>query len=254
MEEILILLLGLIFGSFFNVVIYRLPKGGDIVFPRSACPNCQKIIKFYDNIPVISYLILLGKCRNCQKKISIQYPVIEIFTALTFWFAYQHFGEHLIYFIFACIFLSILIILAIIDAQHMILPDELTLGGAVLFLAFSFFNPRITTLNSIISAFSSALIFAGIYFFYVKFRKKEGLGFGDVKMMLLLGAFLGIQKLIIALFLASILGILVGLFMIIFKNKNLQLALPFGTFLSIGSYISLFYGTIIFDVIRALYL
>jgi leader peptidase (prepilin peptidase)/N-methyltransferase len=135
----------------------------------------------------------------------------------------------------------------------MILPDELTLGGAVLFFLYSFFNPRLTTANAVIASFGSALIFTGLYYFYLKVKKIEGLGFGDIKMMLLLGAFLGINKLLIAVLLASLSGLIVGIFFIIFKGKTLKLKLPFGTFLGAGSYISLFWGEKLLRAIQSLY-
>ena len=253
MEEIVLIILGLIIGSFLNVVIYRLPVKKSIVTPRSYCPRCQTKIKFYDNIPVISFLILRGKCRKCGSGISVQYPLVEIFTAFSFWFSYRQFGVSPLYAAFAIVFISILIALALIDLKHMILPDELTLGGGGVFLIFSFFHPEIGVADAFITAFGSAIIFVGFYFFYLKVRKIEGLGFGDVKMMILLGAFLGIKKMVIALLLASISGLVVGVFIIIVKKKNLKLALPFGTFLSLGGYISLFWGRPILMFLQSIY-
>ncbi len=253
MEEILLILFGLIIGSFLNVVIYRLPIEKSIVKPRSYCPQCNQNIKFYDNIPVISFIILGGKCRNCKAKISLQYPLVEIFTALTFWLSYSfYFSISPVYTVFTIIFLCIIVVLAIIDFKHMILPDEFTIGGGVLFLIYSFFNPIITYKSAFISAFGSALIFAFLYFFYLKVRKIEGLGFGDVKMMILLGAFLGIHKLLIAVFLASLSGVIIGFIFIIFKGKDLKTKLPFGTFLGFGTYISVFWGDNIWRFIQSL--
>ncbi len=253
MEEVVIILVGFIFGSFLNVVIYRLPLKKSIVKPGSRCPSCGKIIRFYDNIPVLSYIILGGKCRNCKTKISLLYPAVELFTAFSFWLTYVYFKHLPVYAGFNALFLCLLIALALIDYTHQILPNELTLGGAVVFLIYAFFNPIITPVNAFISAFGAALFFAGIYFFYLKVRKIEGLGQGDIKMILLLGAFLGIHKLVIAIFLASFAGLVVGLFFIIFKGKNLKMKLPFGTFLSLGSYISVFWGDPILKAIQSIY-
>ena len=190
MEEVFLILLGLIIGSFLNVLIYRMPIGKSIVKPRSYCPQCKKPIKFYDNIPVISFIVLQGKCRGCKTRISLQYPLVEIFTAFTFWISYSfYFSISPIYTLFTIIFLCIIVVLAIIDFKYMILPDEFTIGGGILFLIYSFFNPFITYKDAFISAFGSALAFTLLYFFYIKVRKIEGLGFGDVKMMILLGAF-----------------------------------------------------------------
>lgn len=252
MEEIILILLGLIFGSFLNVVIYRLPQGKSIIKPRSFCPSCNQLIKFYDNIPVVSYFFLGGKCRHCKAEIPLRYPLIEAFTAFSFWLTYFYFGQNPLYAVFTILFVCLLIPLAIIDLTHMILPDELTLGGAVIFLGYSFFHPYITVLSAVIAAFGSALLFTGLYFFYLKVRKIEGLGLGDVKMMLLLGAFLGVHNFLAAILIASFSGLLVGLFFIIFKGKNLKLKLPFGTFLAIGSYISVFWGRAIYGLLRSL--
>ncbi len=254
MEEALVIVLGLIFGSFLNVVIHRVPQNQSIVKPRSYCPVCQTAIKYYDNIPVVSYFILGGKCRYCQAAISIRYPLIEMFTAFTFWLCYFFFWHHLVYAVFASLFLWLIIALAVIDLIHMILPDELTLAGAAVFFIYSFFNPRITAVEAFATAFGSALLLTGIYFFYLKVRKIEALGFGDIKMMLLLGAFLGLNNLVVAIVVASLSGLLVGIFFIIFKGKDLKMKLPFGTFLSLGSYVSVFWGSEILRAIKSLYM
>ncbi|MDQ1349741.1 MAG: Prepilin leader peptidase/N-methyltransferase [Acidobacteriota bacterium] len=254
MEKVIIIIFGLIVGSFLNVVIHRLPREQSIVIPGSHCPSCNTPIHFYDNIPVLSFLILMGKCRRCKARISMRYPLVELFTAFSFWLPYHFYFEELpVYAGFCVVFLCLLIALALIDLEHQLLPDELTLGGAVVFLIYAFFNPMVTPIAAIAASFGSALLFAGLYFFYLKVRKIEGLGQGDIKMMLLLGAFLGPDRLVIAVLLASFAGLLVGLFFIIFKGKNLKLKLPFGTFLSLGSYISLFWGHHIFDAIQSLY-
>ena len=253
MEEISLILLGLIIGSFLNVVIFRLPLGKSIVTPGSYCPRCKTRIKFYDNIPVLSFIFLKGKCRSCKNKIPIQYPMIEILTAFSFWFTFKTFGHSPLYTGFTIAFICLLIALALIDLKHMILPNELTLGGGLVFLVFSFFNPEITYWDAFASAFGSALIFAGLYFFYLKVRKIEGLGFGDVKMMILLGAFLGLKKLVIAVLISSLSGLLVGILIIIFKKKNLRLQLPFGTFLGFGSYVSIFWGEEVLAFLHSLY-
>lgn len=252
-ETIIAVILGFIFGSFLNVVIHRLPLGKSIVKPGSHCPACEKPVKFYDNIPVLSYIVLKGKCRHCKTRISLRYPAVELFTAGSFWLSYFYFYRYdPVYAAFTALFLCLLIALALIDYDHRILPDELTLGGAVVFLIYAFFNPLLTPVNALAAAFGSALVFTGLYFFYLKVRKIEGLGQGDIKMMLLLGAFLGSHKLVIAVLIASIAGLLVGVFYILFKGKDLKLKLPFGTFLSFGSYISLLWGADVFESIQSL--
>ena len=254
MEETFLILLGLIIGSFLNVIIYRVPINKSIVKPKSFCPSCSKPIKFYDNIPVISYIFLLGKCRYCKKRISLQYPIVEILTSLSFFLSYVYFVNNIVYMVFSILFLCLLICLAFIDLNHMILPDIFTLGGAVIFLVYSFFNPVINPVNAFAAAFGSSLIFLLLYYLYLKVKKIEGLGFGDIKMLLLLGAFLGFERLIIATFIAASSGLIVGLYLIIFKKKNLRFALPFGVFLSLGSYVSFFWGDRILKAIQSLFL
>ncbi len=241
MEEIFLIALGLIIGSFLNVVIVRLPRGESVIRPGSRCPACQAPIPFYLNIPLLSFLMLRGKCSRCRAPISWQYPLVEAFTAFSFWLTWIRFGPDL-YTALAILFICLLIALALIDLKHMILPDELTLGGATVFLAYSFFHPLISPLNAWLTAILAALLFTGLFFFYLKVRKIEGLGFGDIKMIFFLGAFLGYRQLIVAVFLSSLLGLLAGLYFIVFRKKTLRFALPFGTFLSLGSYLSLFWG------------
>ncbi|UCH96710.1 MAG: prepilin peptidase [Candidatus Aminicenantes bacterium] len=253
MEEIVLVILGLIIGSFLNVVIYRLPLEKSIIKPGSHCPSCNTPVKFYDNIPVISYILLKGKCRHCKANISLIYPFVESFTAFSFWLAYVYFGQVPLYMGFSILFICLLLSLALIDLKHMILPLGMSVGGGAVFLVYSFFNPFISPVNAFLSAAGAALAFAAIYYFYLKVRKIEGLGQGDIWMMLLLGSFLGLNKLVIAILLASLSGVIVGMFFIIFKKKNLKLALPFGTFLSLGSYISLFWGNDILRLIQSFY-
>ncbi len=252
MEEIFVIIFGLIIGSFLNVVIYRLPLNKSLIKPGSYCASCNTPVKPYDNIPVLSFIFLGGKCRKCKVKIPIIHPIIEIFTAFAFWLSFVWFFKYSIHYtIFTMLFLAILIALTFIDLFHMILPDELTLGGAIIFLIYSFFNQGISVLDSFGTAFGGALFFAALYFFYLKVRKVEGLGFGDVKMMLFLGAYLGIVKTVVAIMLASFSGLIVGVFFIIFYKKDLKYALPFGTFLGLGSFLSLFWGENIMLFIRS---
>ncbi len=252
-EAILIIILGLIFGSFLNVVIYRLPLGKSIVKPRSFCTNCGKTVKFYDNIPVLSYIFLLGKCRYCKSPISAQYPAVEIFTAFSFLFAYMSAEYGPVHLLFTIIFLMVMISLSLIDLKHMILPNELTIGGSILFFIYAFFNPEVDTLEAIVTAGVVTLAFALIYVFYIKIRKIEGLGQGDIKMVFLLGIFLGAKKLVVTILLASVSGLIVGIFIIILKKKDLKYALPFGTFLGIGGYIAYFFGNRILEIINSFY-
>ncbi len=161
-----------------------------MVFPPSHCPRCRAEIPFYLNIPLLSYILLLGKCRSCRGKISAQYPLVEVFCAFSFWLTVHSYGLSL-QAAAGAVFICLLIALAAIDIKHMILPDELTLSGAAFFFIYSFFNPEIGQLDAVLSGLGGALFFAALYFFYLKIRKIEGLGFGDVKMALFMGLFLG---------------------------------------------------------------
>jgi len=253
MEEIFLICLGLVFGSFLNVVIHRLPLGRSIVRPGSACPDCGAGIRFYDNIPVVSYLVLRGKCRECGSRISVRYPLVELFTAFSFWLAHRYFADEPLHLAMTLVFLCLLIALALIDFDHMILPDELTIGGGIGFLIYAFFNPALSVWNAWGTALGTSLFFILLYLVYLRVRKIEGLGLGDVKMVVFLGAFLGLEKCVIALLLASLSGLIVGLFLIVFRKKDLKFALPFGTFLALGSYISVFWGDDIFLTIQLAY-
>jgi len=251
-EAALTVVLGLIIGSFLNVVIHRLPLRQDIVFRPSHCPLCQAPIPFYLNIPLLSYVALRGRCRACRGRISPQYPLVEALTGFGFWLAHDAYGLSL-HAAASAVFISLLIVLAAIDLKHMILPDELTLGGSALFFIYSFFNPEVGQLDAVLSGLGAALFFTALFYVYLKLRKAEGLGFGDVKMVLFMGLFLGVRRLVVGIFLASLSGVLVGLFFIVFKKKDLKLALPFGPFLSLGSFASLFVGDAILSWIGSLW-
>jgi leader peptidase (prepilin peptidase) / N-methyltransferase len=252
-EKIILIPFGLIIGSFLNVVIHRLPLKKSIVTPGSRCPVCLEPIRYFDNIPLLSYLILRGRCRHCQTRIPAIYPVVEALTAGLFYLCGLYLAGDYLYLCMALVFTCILVALAFIDGLHMILPLELTIGGALVFAVYAFFNPAVPVVDAYLSSLGGALVFAGLYFFYLKVRKIEGLGQGDIFMMLLLGMFLGIRHLAIALLIASLSGMCVGMFFILFRGKNMKFALPFGTFLSLGSLVSLFWGTDLLALIAKLF-
>ncbi len=248
MEKItFIILIGLAWGSFLNVLIYRLPRGMSITRPASSCPRCKKKIKYYDNIPLLSYLILRGRCRNCKGKIPLSYPLVEFLTPLSFLLLHSQYS--LSFFFFAsCLFSSVLIILGFIDYYHQILPDEITLPALVLALIFSFFRKDLNLTQALIGAVAGAGFLLFVYGAYFLLRKKEGLGMGDVTMMLMIGAYLGLPRAFFTLIAASLAGALVGVFFIFFRKKSLSYSLPFGTFLAPASFISLLWGE---KIIRA---
>ena len=242
MEKIiLILLTGLAWGSFLNVVIYRLPSGMSLLKPPSSCPNCKGKIKFYDNIPVISFFLLAGKCRHCKEKIPFSYPLVELLVPVSFLLLYSQHSLSLFFFA-SCLFASAMIVLGIIDFYHQILPDEITLSGLVLALVYSLFRRDFNLTQALVGAVVGAGFLLFIYGAYYLLRKKEGLGMGDVTMMLFIGAYLGWRQAFLTLILASFAGALIGIFFILFRKKDFQYSLPFGTFLSPAAFAVLLWG------------
>ncbi|MDH4270862.1 MAG: prepilin peptidase [Candidatus Aminicenantes bacterium] len=252
MEKIIIVLFGLAWGSFLNVVIYRLPRGLSLMRPPSTCPQCGTRIKAYDNIPVLSYLLLRGKCRACGLKISVAYPLVELLTPACFLLLYARFSLSVPFYA-SCLFASALIALCFIDLYHQILPDEITLPGLALALLYSGFRPDMTLRQSLVGAVAGAGFLLIIYGAYLLLRKKEGLGMGDVTMMLLVGAYLGWVKAFFTLLVGSFVGALVGLFLMSFRKKDLQFALPFGTFLAPAAFFALVWGDRIINAYLSLY-
>ena len=252
MEKIIIVLFGLAWGSFLNVVIYRLPRGLSLMWPPSSCPQCRTPIKPYDNIPVFSYLVLRGKCRACGLKISFSYPLVEAITPLCFLVLHGRFALSF-HFFASCLFASGLIALCFIDLYHQILPDEITLPGLALALIYSGFRQDLSLRQALIGAIVGAGFLLFIYGVYWLLRKKEGLGLGDVTMMLLVGAYLGWIKAFFTLLLASFAGALVGVFLLSFRKKDLQFSLPFGTFLAPAAFVALVWGDRIIRAYLSLY-
>ncbi len=242
MEKIaLIILFGLAWGSFLNVLIYRLPRDMSILHPPSSCPSCGEKIKPYDNIPLLSYLLLGGKCRQCRARIPLSYPLVELLTPASFLLLYFH--HQMSFFFFAsCLFASALIVLGFVDFRHQILPDEITLPGLALALLYSFFRKDLNLTQALVGAAAGAGFLLVVYGAYFLLRKKEGLGMGDVTMMLMIGAFLGWKQAFFTLILASLTGAAVGVFFVFFRKKDFQYSLPFGTFLAPAAFFSLLWG------------
>ena len=249
---LVIVLFGLAWGSFLNVVIYRLPRRLNIIKPGSFCPSCKHKIPFYYNIPLLSFIILKGKCKYCGQKIPLTYPLVELLTPLTLILLYFKFSLSLFFF-FSSIFTSALILLAFIDYYHQILPNEITLPGALLFLTYSFFTPYTNFGNSLLGILLGGGVLLLIYWLYFKIKKIEGLGLGDVKMMIMVGSFLGWLKTLFTLLLGSFVAALVGVFLVIFKEKDLKYSLPFGTFLSPSAFIALIWGSKIINAYLSLF-
>jgi len=240
-EIILIFVLGLIVGSFSNVCIYRIPRNESVIYPASHCPKCRTKIKPVDNIPLLSYILLKGRCRNCGSKISIQYPVVEFLTGLIYLIIYLIYGlsiQSLVYIILS----SALIIIAFIDLQEQMIPDIISLPGIVVGLILSFIVPYISLINSALGALVGGGIILIIAWVGSIVFKKEAMGGGDVKLAAMIGAFLGWRYIVISLFLGFFLGALAGIVLIMTKIKKREDAIPFGPFIALGSIITLLCG------------
>ena len=229
-------LLGLVIGSFLNVCIYRIPRNLSIVSPRSRCTACGHELAWYENLPVVSYVVLRGKCRSCGAPFSVMYPLVELTTAAVFEAGYWWYGPTpllAVRLLFACA----MIVLFVIDLQHKILPNEITLPGIVVGLVLSGITGPGWSSSLIGIAVGAGTLFA-IAEVYYRIRGEEGLGMGDVKMLAMIGAFLGWKMVLLTLVLSSISGSIVGVAILLVKKESLKYALPFGTFLAIGALIS----------------
>ncbi len=228
---------GLAIGSFANVCIYRFPKKESVVFPVSHCTACSAPVRPFDNIPVISFLILGGKCRDCKTKISAIYPAIEIITALLLLAGFLKFGltfDFLVYLVLA----PALVIITAIDIEHQIIPDVITLPGIVLGLAAGSYS--IGYLNS----FLGFLVGGGL-FYLLAILSNGGMGGGDIKYIAAVGALVGWQKVLLIIFIGAFLGSFVGLFQIAVQKKTRKSLIPFGPFLAVATLITLFYGNLL---------
>ena len=230
--------LGSLWGSFSNVCIYRLPQNKDIVFSRSYCPGCKNKIKWFDNIPFVSFVLLKGKCRNCGNKISFQYFLIELLTAVCFLGIYHFYGITITTLLL--IVLSIFfIIIFFIDLKHFIIPNELTFPLMLIGFVKSF-DPNLNQtifpnyINSLIGGISGYLIIWFIFFFYIKIIKKEGMGLGDAKLLSAIGFWFGWVSIPYIMFLSSIIGLIVALPSLINKSKNMSTPIPYGPYIIIG--------------------
>jgi len=251
-EATVALLFGLIIGSFLNVCVHRWPRGRSVVRPRSHCVRCRKMIPWYDNVPLLSYAILGGKCRYCRRPVSLRYPAVEFLTGALFFFFVLTYGWTLLG-LKMCLFSAILIGLLFSDLEKRILPDQFTKGGIVLGLVFSLLVPlqdhtaqmiagvfgydlrgRLESfVESALGAFLLAFLLWGVGWLYHKIRHREGLGFGDVKLVGMVGAFLGLEGALLTMVLGSIAGSILGLAYVKLAGKDAgTYELPFGTFLS----------------------
>lgn len=248
-----IFLLGLIFGSFLNVVIYRLPRGQFFASQRSYCPHCEALIPFYRNIPLVSYLLLLGKSKCCNQRIHWHYPLVELLAGVfAVWAYYQHPFFHLlkpnvihhheaIRYVHMIFFTYIIIVCAFIDLAHMIIPDKISLPMIAVAPLLSLVHPELTLRSSMYGILLGGGIIYGIAWSYYLIRRIEGIGMGDAKLLAFIGGWLGYQGVLPTLLFGSAIGSIYGISMsVIARKSQLKTAIPFGPFLSFGCLLYLY--------------
>ena len=252
MDLIFVIILGGLWGSFANVCIHRLPINKGVVSGRSFCPNCKKLITWKDNIPIISFLFLNGKCRNCKKKISSQYLIIELITIFYFLVIYYLFGISITTLLFLILGLSFIIIF-FIDLKHYIIPNVLTFSLMVIGFMKSFdpnLNPIFPNfINSLIGGIFGYLIIWSIIYFYKQVRNKEGMGLGDAKLLSAIGFWFGWISIPFVIFLSSIIALLFVIPSLMKKSKKLSSQIPFGPYIIIGTLIYLIFESNIQSII-----
>jgi leader peptidase (prepilin peptidase) / N-methyltransferase len=250
--SILVFVVGLVLGSFLNVCIYRLPRGESVVRPASRCPSCSTAIRAWHNVPVISWLALRGRCASCNAPISWRYPAVETLTGLVALALWRGLGPGPAFGV-AAAFAPMMIVLFLTDYDHQLLPDAVTLPGFGVGIALAWWNPFLGEPGwpRLVAAFTGAALGSGILWgigaLYKRVRGAEGMGFGDVKLMALVGAFTGATGVAVTLFSASIVGAIVGLLLIPLRGKSLKNELPFGCFLTPAAMVALLWGRLILE-------
>jgi len=232
-------LFGLMFGSFSNVLVHRLPRYESIVFPASHCPKCEHKLAWYDNIPVLSYLILRAKCRYCQQAISLRYPVLELLMGLSWALLLWHFSmtpEA----VMAITLVTLLIVLSIIDLETELLPNSLTFPGIALGLLYNLWHGDIQ--SSVLGALAGYFVFWSVAMLFFLATKKQGMGGGDFKLLAMLGAFFGWQALPLIVLFSSVLGTIVGVIYLVISQQGSQTRIRFGPFLALAGIVWLFWG------------
>lgn len=237
---VLALMLGAIVGSFLNVVIARLPSNESIIFPSSKCPHCQAGIRWYDNIPLLSFILLGAKCRHCRAMISWQYPVVELAMALLSAALFKKFGLSVpcaLYFVFCAALLAVIFI----DLHHQIIPDSISLPGIIIGFGAAFINPLITWQQAGLGVLLGGGALYAVAAGYFLITKRDGMGGGDIKLLAMIGAFLGWQSLPFVIFASSLLGSIAGIGAMLKQKRGGKTVLPFGPFLSLAALVFLFF-------------
>ena len=232
-------MLGGAMGSFLNVVIYRLPRGKSLIRPPSHCPECEKNIRWYDNIPIISYIILKGECRDCTAPIPIRYLVVESITAFVYLYSYIRFGISLELLTFLT-FVTLLIPIFFIDLKDLLIPDSLSISGIVIGLILSIFRGRV--IISMLGAVVGAIYVLIVIYLGKAIYKKDVMGFGDVKLSAMIGAFVGWANFLLTVLISSLLGSIYGIIQIKRGKSSMKSIIPYGPFLAIGGFITFLFG------------
>ncbi|WP_025209712.1 prepilin peptidase [Hippea sp. KM1] len=237
--DLIAFLFGLIIGSFLNVCIYRMPLGKSIVWPASFCPNCKHRIRWFDNIPIVSYILLKGRCRYCGERISLIYPTVELLSGVLSLLLVDRFGLS-VDTVFLAVLVYGLIVASFVDFKHMIIPDTISLGLIPIGLVYGYIKGEF--LFSLYGAIAGFVILYAVAFLGRIAFKKEAMGGGDIKLLSAIGSFVGVKGVLFSLFSASFFGSVVGLGLIALKRRSYADKLPFGPYLSLGAIVFIFVG------------
>jgi leader peptidase (prepilin peptidase) / N-methyltransferase len=232
---------GSLVGSFLNVCICRIPHDESVVFPPSHCPKCNCRLPFYDNVPIVSYLVLGGKCRSCRAPISWQYPLVELLNGVLTLLLFLKFGPtplFLVLFVFCCA----MVVITFIDLEHQIIPDVISLPGIIAGFICSFFLPEHGWLNSLLGILAGGGSLYLVASSYHLLTGKEGMGGGDIKLLAMMGAFFGWKSVPFIIFVSSLAGSVIGITVMLIRKKDAKFAIPFGPFLALGAILYIFVG------------
>ena len=232
---------GAVVGSFLNVCIYRIPEGGSVVTPPSACPNCSHEIRWYENIPLVSFVFLRGRCSSCCARIPLRYPMVEALSGVVFALVFDTFGFSWSTFCFL-VFSALLLVVTFIDLDHQVVPDVISLPGIAVGFTFSFLVPWVGWLDSFLGILLGGGILLIIACCYELLAKSEGMGGGDIKLLAMIGAFLGWKAIFPVIFFSSLAGTVAGVPLMLLSPRRGKVAIPFGPFLSLGALVYLFWG------------
>lgn len=241
-------LLGALIGSFLNVCVHRWPLGESVIRPRSRCAVCRSPVAWYDNVPIVSWIVLRGRCRTCGTRISVQYPVVEAATALIWLAAAVRFGSG-VDALHAAIFLTLLLGIALTDARHMLIPDQFTIVGAAIGLVLALLGGPVGFRAALVGAAAGFVVLWAVKLLAEAVLKKPALGVGDIHMIAMVGAFLGVGGMLLTIMLGSILGLFIGVPLLLVRGrlKAMQTYLPLGTFLALGAAVAHAWGVALID-------